>query len=171
MALIRVPAENRLTPQPPRVESIGPGESGNLLEVIWLEFPDRAPIVIHAMPLRRTFCDLLHEGRRLMARPKTCTTATGRVLTGDDVDAIAEAVEHAGYDVEELKTRRRGRPLLGSAPVEVVPVRLDPELKSAGPSATWHGAGSVFGDGTRSLVGVRDGDPKGLRLRPGSSRS
>lgn len=66
-----------------------------------------------------------------MTKPKTYTTATGQVLTDDDLDAIAEEVEHADYDVEELKSRRRGRPLLGSAPAEVVPVRLDPELKSA----------------------------------------
>lgn len=66
-----------------------------------------------------------------MTNPKTYTTATGRVLTGDDLDVIAEEVEHADYDVEELKTRRRGRPRLGSAPAEVVPVRLDPELKNA----------------------------------------
>lgn len=62
---------------------------------------------------------------------KPYTTAAGRVLTDDDLDAIAKDIEHAEYDVEELKTRRRGRPLLGSAPAEVVPVRLDPELKSA----------------------------------------
>lgn len=30
-----------------------------------------------------------------------------------------------------LKGRRRGRPGLGSAPAEVVPIRLDPELKNA----------------------------------------
>ena len=47
---------------PPRVLAIGPDDAGNLLEIIWLEFPDRAPIVIHAMPLRRTFYDLLPRG-------------------------------------------------------------------------------------------------------------
>jgi hypothetical protein len=47
---------------PPRVLAIGPDEAGNLLEIIWLEFPNRAPIVIHAMPLRRTFYDLLPWG-------------------------------------------------------------------------------------------------------------
>ncbi|MBK5221729.1 MAG: CopG family transcriptional regulator [Acidimicrobiia bacterium] len=62
---------------------------------------------------------------------QTYTTPAGRVLTDADLDAISNEVEHADYDVEELKTRRRGRPLLGSAPAEVVPVRLDPELKSA----------------------------------------
>jgi hypothetical protein len=66
-----------------------------------------------------------------MTKPRTYTTATGRVLTDDDLDAISVEVERADYDVEELKTRRRGRPLLGSAQAEVVPVRLDPDLKSA----------------------------------------
>lgn len=47
---------------PPRVLAIGPDQAGNLLEVIWLEFPDREPIVIHAMRLRRTFYDLLPSG-------------------------------------------------------------------------------------------------------------
>lgn len=47
---------------PPRVLAIGPDQAGNLLEIIWLEFPGRAPIVIHAMPLRRTFYDLLPRG-------------------------------------------------------------------------------------------------------------
>jgi len=46
----------------PRVLAIGPDQAGNPLEVIWLEFPDRAPIVIHAMRLRRTFYDLLPSG-------------------------------------------------------------------------------------------------------------
>jgi len=66
-----------------------------------------------------------------MTKPNTSTTAASRVLTDADLDALAEQVERADYDVEELKTRRRGRPLLGSAPAEVVPIRLDPELKNA----------------------------------------
>jgi uncharacterized protein (DUF4415 family) len=67
-----------------------------------------------------------------MTKPKTYTTASGRELTDDDLDTIAAEVEHAEYDVEEMKTRRRrGRPRLGSTPAEVVPVRLDPDLKSA----------------------------------------
>ena len=37
----------------------------------------------------------------------------------------------AEYDIEDLKGGRRGRPMLGSAPAEVVPVRLDPELRSS----------------------------------------
>jgi predicted transcriptional regulator len=66
-----------------------------------------------------------------MTKPKTYTTESGRVLTSADLDAIAGEVERTDYDIDTLKARRRGRPLLGSAPAEVVPVRLDPELKHA----------------------------------------
>ena len=44
---------------PPRVLAIGPDHGGNLLEVIWLEFADGVDVVIHAMPLRPVFRDLL----------------------------------------------------------------------------------------------------------------
>lgn len=47
---------------PPRVLAIGPVPSGNLLEIIWLAFANRSPIVIHAMPLRTVFYDLLPPG-------------------------------------------------------------------------------------------------------------
>lgn len=57
-------------------------------------------------------------------------TKSGKVLNDAGVEVLADDVER-DYDVEALKTRRRGRPLLGSAPAEVVPVRLDPELKEA----------------------------------------
>ena len=66
-----------------------------------------------------------------MSTPKTHKTSAGRELTDADLDAIAEEVEHKEYDVEQLKTRRRGRPSMGSGPAEVVPVRLDPELRAA----------------------------------------
>lgn len=51
-------------------------------------------------------------------------------LTDADVSAIAEEVATADDDVETLKQRRR-RPRMGSGPVEVVPVRLDPEPRAA----------------------------------------
>lgn len=66
-----------------------------------------------------------------MSTPKTRETSAGRELTDADLDAIAEEVEHKEYDVEQLKARRRGRPSMGSGPAEVVPVRLDPELRAA----------------------------------------
>jgi hypothetical protein len=61
---------------------------------------------------------------------KTYTTKTGRVLTDADIEGLADEAE-AGYDVEVLTNRRRGRPLLGAGPAVVVPVRLDPDLKQA----------------------------------------
>ena len=66
-----------------------------------------------------------------MTKPKTYRTTTGRVLTDDDIAALAADVETAAYDVETLKPRRRGRPAMGTAPAEVVAVRLDPELRDA----------------------------------------
>lgn len=63
-------------------------------------------------------------------KPKTYPTKTGKILTDADVEQLADEAER-GYDVEELKSRRRGRPMLGSGPSEVVPVRLDPDLRQA----------------------------------------
>lgn len=52
------------------------------------------------------------------------------MLTDADIETLATEVER-NYDVVSLKTRRRGRPTMGSAAAAVVPVRLDPELKKA----------------------------------------
>lgn len=56
-------------------------------------------------------------------------TKSGRVLSDDELDALADEMETTDYDVEALKARRRGRPPLGSGPADVVPVRIDPELR------------------------------------------
>lgn len=66
-----------------------------------------------------------------MTDPKEHRTRTGRTLTDDDIDAIAREVEETDYDVETLQRRRRGRPTMGSGPADVVPVRIDPELRAA----------------------------------------
>jgi len=66
-----------------------------------------------------------------MTKAKTYRTKTGRVLSDADVEAISEEVETDDYDVQELKARRRGRPAMGSGPADVVPVRLEPELREA----------------------------------------
>ena len=66
-----------------------------------------------------------------MTEPNEHRTRSGRTLTDQDIDAIAREVEEADYDVEALKTRRRGRPPMGSGPADVVPVRIDPELRAA----------------------------------------
>ncbi len=62
--------------------------------------------------------------------PETHTTTSGKTLTDADIEAMADEAERS-YDPEVLKARRRGRPMLGVAPSEVVPVRLDPDLKQA----------------------------------------
>lgn len=58
-------------------------------------------------------------------------TDTGRTLSDDDLDRLAVEAEETDYDVEDLKARRRGRPPMGSGPADVVPVRIDPELRAA----------------------------------------
>ena len=50
----------------PKVLAIGPDRAGNLLEIIWIELADDVDLVIHAMPLRPTFYDLLPQSREDM---------------------------------------------------------------------------------------------------------
>ncbi len=57
-------------------------------------------------------------------------TTSGKVLTDDDIEALADEVER-DYDIDAVRMRRRGRPTLGSSRADVVPVRLDPDLKEA----------------------------------------
>ena len=66
-----------------------------------------------------------------MTEPKTHRTRSGRTLTDEEIDALSTEVAETDYDVEALKTRRRGRPPMGSGPADVVPVRIDPELRAA----------------------------------------
>ncbi|MCI0679462.1 MAG: ribbon-helix-helix protein, CopG family [Actinobacteria bacterium] len=66
-----------------------------------------------------------------MTEPKTHRTRSGRTLTDEEIDAFSTEVAETDYDVETLKTRRRGRPSMGSGPADVVPVRIDPELLAA----------------------------------------
>ncbi len=65
-----------------------------------------------------------------MTKP-THRTRSGRVLSDEEIEALSAEVAETDYDVEDLKTRRRGRPPMGSGPAEVVPVRIDPELRAA----------------------------------------
>lgn len=62
---------------------------------------------------------------------ETYSTSSGRQLTDSDIETLATEVETADYDIESLKKRRRGRPTIGSAPADVVPVRIDPQLRAA----------------------------------------
>jgi len=62
---------------------------------------------------------------------KTYRTRSGRALPDSEIEQIADEAERGDYDVEILTAHKRGRPLIGSAPAEVVPVRIDPELRAA----------------------------------------
>jgi hypothetical protein len=85
------------------------------------------------MALRPTFYDLLPfpgEGHT-MTDKNIRRTDSGRTLSDDELDRLSVEAEETDYDVEALKTRRRGRPPMGSGPADVVPVRIDPELRAA----------------------------------------
>ena len=67
---------------------------------------------------------------------KAYKMSNGRVVDDAEIERlVAEAEE--GYDPDLLR-RRGGRKLMGSAPANVVPVRLDPELKSLVESRAAH---------------------------------
>lgn len=66
-----------------------------------------------------------------MSREKTYgRTPDGRLITDELVEKLSREAE-AGYDVDEILERRRGRPPMGSGPATVESVRLDPELREA----------------------------------------
>lgn len=66
-----------------------------------------------------------------VAKKKTYgKTASGVPITDEVVRELAEKAE-AGYDVDLMLRRRRGRPPIGSAAASVESVRLDPELSDA----------------------------------------
>lgn len=66
-----------------------------------------------------------------MTDPKTHQARSRRALGDDEIEALATEVEEAEYDLETLRKRRRGRPSVGSGPADVLPVRIDPELRAA----------------------------------------
>jgi len=57
-------------------------------------------------------------------------TPSGKLITDELVEKLSREAE-AGYDVDEILRRRRGRPSMGSGPARVESVRLDPELRAA----------------------------------------
>jgi predicted HicB family RNase H-like nuclease len=54
--------------------------------------------------------------------------ADGTPITDEVVEVLADEAER-GYDVDELRRRRGGRPAMRSSASSVESVRLDPELK------------------------------------------
>ncbi len=83
---------------------------------------------------------------------------TGKTLDDAALDALAVEVENGGYDIEALKKRRSpGRPAMGSGPADVVPVRIDPELRKAieqRAEADATTTSAVIRDALRSFLGV-----------------
>lgn len=65
-----------------------------------------------------------------MAKRDHGTTRGGKPIDDKLVEQLAKQAED-GYDVDATLRRRGGRPPLGSAAASVVPVRLDPTLRSA----------------------------------------
>jgi hypothetical protein len=65
-----------------------------------------------------------------MAKKTYGRTASGAPITDELVGELAAEAE-AGYDLDEMLRRRRGRPPLGSAAASVESVRLEPELRVA----------------------------------------
>jgi hypothetical protein len=65
----------------------------------------------------------------MTTKDATPPTSGGVPVTDELVEQLAEEAE-AGYDVESLR-RRGGRRPIGSGPADVVPVRLDPDLRAA----------------------------------------
>lgn len=60
---------------------------------------------------------------------KHTPTSGGVPVTDEVIERVAAEAEE-GFDIETLR-RRGGRRPMGSAPAEVVPVRLDPQLRAA----------------------------------------
>ena len=63
------------------------------------------------------------------SRGSVVGTSRGKPVTETDIERMVAEAE-AGYDIAKLRPRG-GRPAMGSGPAEVVPVRLDPELRAA----------------------------------------
>nr|WP_307873918.1 MULTISPECIES: ribbon-helix-helix domain-containing protein [unclassified Frankia] len=69
------------------------------------------------------------ENMTMTPEKEQSRTTRGVPVTTEMIDELAAEAE-TGYDVAALR-RRGGRRPLGSAPGEVVPVRLEPELREA----------------------------------------
>ncbi len=67
-----------------------------------------------------------------MSEPKNYgVSSDGTVLTEKVIERV-QAEAEAGYDVDKLlKQRQRGRPLMGSAAADALPVRMDPDLRAS----------------------------------------
>jgi len=105
---------------------LGTDHAANFLEVISLLADDGEEVVIHAMPPARQM-----ETASAMT---TKRTYHGVELTDEVVEQIAEhtLAQLDALDPAVMVERARlGRPLLGSEPTEVMPVRVEPTMRQA----------------------------------------
>jgi hypothetical protein len=91
---------------------LGAARNTDLIEVATVVHSDLVETAVHAMKMPYG------------------TTAGGEPITDELIERLAAKAE-AGFDVDEILRRRRGRPPMGSGPATVESVRLDPELRDA----------------------------------------
>lgn len=82
------------------------------------------PLGIRPCRCRRGTPD--HAAGRVGLEPRPFSSYNIYVVTEEQIKKWADEAE-AGYDVEELKRRGRGRPGRGAEPMQVVAVRLTAE--------------------------------------------
>lgn len=107
---------------------LGPARDADLLEMSTI--PRSATVEIGFMPCG---CARDTDGFSLRPEMKKKTygkTRSGVPITEELIEKLAAEAE-AGYDVDEILRKRRGRPPIGSGPAKVESVRLDPELREA----------------------------------------
>lgn len=61
----------------------------------------------------------------MLDKRKKYTTEHGKEVTGEELDKLADDFASGKYEPTTFK--KRGRPLLGSEPSDVIQVRMDPE--------------------------------------------
>lgn len=113
---------------------------------------------------RTSVSELVRDAlREYLATPTASAalrTPSGRVLTSDDLDVMADEAE-VGYDVASLRVRTTRR---RSGRAEVVPVRMPPELKAAAEQraeAETTSVSEIVRVALRARLGGNDTDPSG----------
>ncbi len=101
-----------------------------------LRAPSAAALSAAALSCRGKRCrallpltELLYASRHV-SRPHSISLYDIRVVSEEQIQSWVEEAE-AGYDVEEMKQRGRGRPGRGAEPMQVVAVRLTAEEVAA----------------------------------------
>lgn len=130
--LVAYPLSEEDRDGPRRELRLGPDRAGNVLEMVVLLLDDGEELVIHAMRMRAKYrgAVAVTTGNEMSAGDVDRGRTSGGVpVTDEMVERLAEEAV-VGFDLSALR-RRGGRRPLGVGPGEVVPVRLDSELRAA----------------------------------------